>query len=93
MQSRLSGQVPQVAAVMGGLGGDPALEVPLCDFKLITKRNGMLATGGPPLVKAALGLDISKEDLGGHKVAIEPPASSTTPPRTTRTASARSAPT
>lgn len=71
VQSRLGGLVPQVGAVMGGLGGDPALEVPLCDFKLITKETGMLATGGPPLVKAALGLDITKEDLGGHKVAAE----------------------
>jgi acetyl-CoA carboxylase carboxyltransferase component len=68
VQSRLGGVVPQIGAVMGGLGGDPALEVPLCDFKLITKETGMLATGGPPLVKAALGLDITKEELGGYKV-------------------------
>jgi acetyl-CoA carboxylase carboxyltransferase component len=68
VQARMAGQVPQVAAVMGGLGGDPALEVPLCDFKLITRHTGMLATGGPPLVKAALGMDISKEDLGGWRI-------------------------
>jgi acetyl-CoA carboxylase carboxyltransferase component len=71
VQSRMAGQVPQIAAVLGGLGGDPALEVPLCDFKLITKGRGMLATGGPPLVKAALGIDIDKEELGGYKVAAQ----------------------
>jgi len=71
VQARLAGAVPQIAAVLGGLGGDPALEVPLCDFKIITKGRGMLATGGPPLVKAALGLDIDKEELGGYKVAAQ----------------------
>ena len=71
VQSRLSGVVPQVAAILGGLGGDPALEVPLCDFKLITRDKGMLFTGGPPLVKAALGLDITKEELGGYQVVTE----------------------
>ena len=71
VQSRLAGVVPQVAAILGGLGGDPALEVPLCDFKIITRHNGMLAAGGPPLVKAALGLDISKEALGGYQIHAE----------------------
>ncbi|WP_134322043.1 acyl-CoA carboxylase subunit beta [Cumulibacter soli] len=71
VQSRLAGIVPQVGAVLGGLGGDPALEVPLCDFKIMSKGEGALFTGGPPLVKAALGLDIDKIDLGGYKIAVE----------------------
>jgi acetyl-CoA carboxylase carboxyltransferase component len=71
VQARLSGIVPQVAAVLGGLGGDPALEVPLCDFKVMTKGAGALFAGGPPLVKAATGLDVTKEELGGYQVHTE----------------------
>ena len=66
--ARMSGVVPQVAAVLGPLAGDPALEVPLCDFKVMAKGNGMLAAAGPPLVAAATGVTVTKEELGGWRL-------------------------
>jgi len=71
LQAQMSGIVPQLAAILGGLGGDPALEVPLCDFKVMTRHEGMLAAGGPPIVKAATGEDVDKLTLGGYKVHTE----------------------
>jgi acetyl-CoA carboxylase carboxyltransferase component len=71
LQSQTSGIVPQVSAVLGGLGGDPALEVPLTDFKVMTRHEGMVAAGGPPLVESATGLQVSKQELGGYKVHTE----------------------
>jgi methylmalonyl-CoA decarboxylase subunit alpha len=68
LQSRMSGIVPQVAGILGPLGGDPALEVPLCDFKVMVKGTAMVAAGGPPLVRAALGHEVTKEELGGYEV-------------------------
>jgi acetyl-CoA carboxylase carboxyltransferase component len=68
LQSRMSGIVPQVAGILGPLGGDPALEVPLCDFKVMVKGTAMVAAGGPPLVRAAIGHEVTKEELGGYEV-------------------------
>lgn len=63
--SRLSGIAPQAAVVMGACAGEPALEANLAEFIIMTKGTGMLAAGGPPVVKASLGLDVTKEELGG----------------------------
>jgi acetyl-CoA carboxylase carboxyltransferase component len=66
--SRLSGIAPQVAVVMGGCAGEPALEASLAEFIIMVRGTGMLAAGGPPVVKASLGMDITKEELGGVDV-------------------------
>jgi len=66
----LSGQVPMVCLVLGASAGHGALTSPLSDFTVITESAAMF-TGGPPLVKAALGEDVSKEELGGAKVCAE----------------------
>lgn len=66
--ARMSGVVPQIAGVMGPLAGDPALEVPLCDFKVMVKHSGMVAAGGPPLVAAATGAQVTKDELGGWEM-------------------------
>jgi acetyl-CoA carboxylase carboxyltransferase component len=71
LQSKMSGIVPQVAGILGPLGGDPALEVPLCDFKVMVKGTAMVAAGGPPLVRAAIGHEVTKEELGGYAVHTE----------------------
>lgn len=68
--ARMSGIVPQVGGVVGPVGGDPALEVPLCDFKVMVRGSGMVAAGGPPLVESALGLTVTKEELGGADVHV-----------------------
>src|SRR5206468_11742238 len=66
--SRLSGKVPQVGLVLGPCAGGPALMAPLLDFLVMVEGISMLAAGGPPIVEAAMGERISKEELGGSKV-------------------------
>ena len=68
-QGRLSGLVPMVAGVMGSSAGHGAITAPLCDFSVMTP-DAAIFTAGPPVVKAALGEDVSKADLGGPGVAI-----------------------
>lgn len=63
----LSGQVPMVCLVLGASAGHGALAAPLSDFVVMTAQ-GALFTGGPPLVKAAIGEDATKEELGGPAV-------------------------
>ncbi|WP_420639070.1 acyl-CoA carboxylase subunit beta [Candidatus Poriferisocius sp.] len=63
----LSGQVPMVCIVMGASAGHGALAAPLSDFVIMTSYASMF-TGGPPLVKAATGEDVTKEELGGADV-------------------------
>jgi acetyl-CoA carboxylase carboxyltransferase component len=65
-----SGQVPMVCLVLGASAGHGALTSPLSDFTVMTEAGSMF-TGGPPLVKAAIGEDVTKEELGGPKVCAE----------------------
>ncbi len=66
----LKGHVPMVCMVMGASAGHGALAAPLSDFVIMTAYGSMF-TGGPPLVKAALGEDVTKEELGGAKICTE----------------------
>ncbi len=66
----LSGQVPMVCIVLGPSAGHGALAAPLSDFVIMSEAGSMF-TGGPPLVKAATGEDVSKEELGGVRVCAE----------------------
>jgi acetyl-CoA carboxylase carboxyltransferase component len=66
----LSGRVPMVCLVLGASAGHGALTSPLSDFTVMSEAGAMF-TGGPPLVKAALGEDVSKEELGGPRVCAE----------------------
>jgi len=66
--SRLSGQVPQIGLVLGPCAGGPALMAPLLDFLIMVEGISMLAAGGPPIVEAAIGEKVTKEELGGSKV-------------------------
>jgi acetyl-CoA carboxylase carboxyltransferase component len=68
-QTRCSGKVPTVAAVLGPSAGHGALVAPVCDFRIMS-GNGTIFTAGPPVVKESTGEDISKEDLGGPDVAL-----------------------
>lgn len=68
MMSQMSGIAPQVVAAMGPCAGDPALMAPLADFVVMVKGTSMLAAGGPPVVEAAIGEKVTKEELGGSSV-------------------------
>lgn len=66
--ARLSGTAPQVGVVLGPCAGDSALVAAGCEFVVMRKGTGMLAAGGPPVVKAATGIDVTKEELGGSGI-------------------------
>lgn len=66
----LSEQVPMVCLVLGPAAGHGALAAPLSDFVVMTESASMF-TGGPPLVKASTGEDVTKEELGGAKICVE----------------------
>jgi len=66
----LAGEVPMVCLVMGASAGHGALTAPLSDFTIMTEAASMF-TGGPPLVKSAIGEDVTKEELGGPHVCTE----------------------
>ena len=59
--------IPQYAAIMGNCVAGGAYLPVLCDTVLMTEGSG-LYLAGPALVKAAIGQNISHEDLGGAHV-------------------------
>ena len=67
-QVHMSGVVPQVAAMVGPGAAGTAYIPGLADFVPMVKGIGSLALGGPALVKAMTGEDISEQDLGGSKM-------------------------
>ena len=67
IDTKLLRYVPVVSAVMGSVAGLPAGNACMANFNLMVKGTSQVFPGGPPVVKAALGYDISKEDLGGEK--------------------------
>ena len=60
-------RVPVVAAVLGSVAGLPAVDACLAHFNVMVKGISQVFPGGPPVVKAALGIDITKEDLGDER--------------------------
>jgi acetyl-CoA carboxylase carboxyltransferase component len=67
-QVHMSGVVPQVAAMVGPGAAGTAYIPALADFVPMVKDIGSMALGGPALVKAMTGEEISEQDLGGSKV-------------------------
>ena len=64
----MSGVIPQVAAMMGPGAAGTAYIPGLADFVPMVKGNSNMALAGPHLVKAAVGEDVTAEDMGGTKV-------------------------
>lgn len=67
----MSGVVPLVAAMVGPGAAGTAYIPGLADFVPMVKDIGSMALGGPPLVKAVTGQDVSEQELGGSKVHCE----------------------
>lgn len=67
---QLMSVAPVVSAVMGSVAGLPAIQACLAHFSLMVRGISQLFPGGPPVVKAALGYDITKEDLGGEHIHV-----------------------
>jgi len=65
-QARMSALgIPQIACVMGSCTAGGAYVPAMSDETVIVRGQGTIFLGGPPLVKAATGEEISAEDLGG----------------------------
>src|SRR6187431_268381 len=68
-QANLSAQgIPQIASVMGSCTAGGAYVPAMSDETIIVKGTGTIFIGGPPLVKAATGQDVTAEELGGADV-------------------------
>jgi len=63
-----SAGIPQIAVVMGSCTAGGAYVPAMSDETIIVRRQGTIFLGGPPLVKAATGEEVSAEDLGGADV-------------------------
>ena len=78
--------IPQIAAVMGSCTAGGAYVPAMSDECVIVREQGTIFLGGPPLVKAATGEEVSAEDLGGGDLHSRTSAASpTTWPTTTST--------
>jgi acetyl-CoA carboxylase carboxyltransferase component len=68
-QARLSALgIPQIASVMGSCTAGGAYVPAMSDETVIVRGTGTIFIGGPPLVKAATGQDVTAEELGGADV-------------------------
>jgi acetyl-CoA carboxylase carboxyltransferase component len=68
-QAQLSAKrIPQISAVMGSCTAGGAYVPAMSDETIIVKGKGTIFIGGPPLVKAATGVDVTPEELGGADV-------------------------
>jgi 3-methylcrotonyl-CoA carboxylase beta subunit/propionyl-CoA carboxylase len=68
-QARMSAEgIPQIAIVMGSCTAGGAYVPAMSDETIIVKGTGTIFLGGPPLVKAATGEEVSAEELGGADV-------------------------
>jgi acetyl-CoA carboxylase carboxyltransferase component len=67
----MSGVVPLVSAMVGPGAAGTAYIPGLADFVPMTRGRSSMALGGPPLVKAATGQEVSEQDLGGSKIHCE----------------------
>jgi acetyl-CoA carboxylase carboxyltransferase component len=68
-QARLSSEgIPQIAVVMGSCTAGGAYVPAMSDETIIVRNQGTIFIGGPPLVKAATGEEVTAEELGGAEV-------------------------
>ena len=68
-QAKLSAKgIPQIAVVLGSCTAGGAYVPAMCDESVIVENQGTIFLGGPPLVRAATGVEVSSEELGGGEV-------------------------
>jgi acetyl-CoA carboxylase carboxyltransferase component len=68
-QARMSAEgIPQISVVMGSCTAGGAYVPAMSDEVIIVRNQGTIFIGGPPLVKAATGEEVTAEELGGAEV-------------------------
>jgi acetyl-CoA carboxylase carboxyltransferase component len=70
IETELLQAVPVVSAVLGSVAGLPAVQAAMCHFNVMVKGTSQLFVAGPPVVKAGLGIEITKEELGNEDVQV-----------------------
>ncbi len=69
--TRASGVIPQISAIMGPCIGVASYSPALTDFTLMVKGTSQMFITGPPVIKEVLGEEVTMEELGGWKVHAE----------------------
>ncbi len=67
----LLSESPVVSTILGSVAGLPAVFAAICHFNVMVKNTSQVFVGGPPVVKASLDIDITKEDLGDDRVMVK----------------------
>ena len=67
----LMGIVPVVSAVMGTTAGGPSARAILAHWSVMVRGQAQIFAAGPPVVERAFGTKLTKEALGGAKVAVD----------------------
>lgn len=67
----LMGIVPVVSAVLGTSAGGPSARAILCHFSVMVRGQSQIFAAGPPVVERNFGVKLTKEELGGAKVAAD----------------------
>lgn len=67
----LMGIVPVVSAVLGVAAGGPAGRAILSHWSVMVQGKSQVFAAGPPIVKRSLGLAVTREELGGSKIAVD----------------------
>lgn len=67
----LLGEVPVVCAVLGTAAGGPAGRAMLSHWSIMVDGSSQVFAAGPPVVKRSLGVELSKEALGGADITVD----------------------
>lgn len=70
INGKLLNIAPVISMVLGSVAGLPAVEACMAHWNVMVKGISQVFPGGPPVVKAALGYDIKKEDLGDERTQV-----------------------
>lgn len=68
---QLLGTVPVISAVLGTAAGGPAGRAILSHWSVMVKDTSQVFAAGPPVVERSLGQKVSKEELGGTRMAVD----------------------
>jgi len=65
---KASGKIPQISAIMGTCAGGASYSPALTDFIIMVDKTSTMFITGPKVVKAAIGQEVTMEELGGTQV-------------------------
>ncbi|QHE92581.1 acyl-CoA carboxylase subunit beta [Pandoraea fibrosis] len=65
---RMSGQIPQLAAILGPAFGGPSFTAAQSDFTALARGTGVMGMSGPLVVKVGTGELVTSDAIGGAEV-------------------------